>query len=84
MAAAQRHGILVAAFAGTPANARRLRSHGIHCLAVTTDLAVVAEGVRTLLETDDDGAMPASPRSPGRTRPGDSPRQGEADHEGWP
>jgi 4-hydroxy-2-oxoheptanedioate aldolase len=53
VAAAQRHGILVAAFAGSPANARRLRAHGIHALAVTTDLAVVAEGVRALLAADD-------------------------------
>ena len=44
VAAAPRHGILVAGFAGTPANARRLRAHGIQCLAVTTDVAVVAEG----------------------------------------
>jgi 4-hydroxy-2-oxoheptanedioate aldolase len=84
VAAAGRHGILVAAFAGTPANAQRLRAHGIHCLAVTTDLAVVAEGVRTVLASDDDGDEPTSPRHPDRNRPGDSPRQGEADHEGWP
>ena len=84
VAAAKRHGILVAAFAGNPANARRLRAHGIHCLAVTTDLAVVDEGVRALLESDDDGVAPASPRHSGSNRPGDSPRQGEADHEGWP
>ena len=84
VAAAGRHGILVAAFAGTPANARRLRAHGIHCLAVTTDLAVVDEGVRALLESDDDTAAAPTPREPSRTDPGDSPRQGEADHEGWP
>ena len=53
VAAAQRHGILVAGFAGTPVNARRLRAHGIRCLAVTTDLAVVAEGVRAVLSADD-------------------------------
>ena len=56
--AAERHGILVAAFAGTPSNARRLRAHGIHCLAVTTDLAVVAEGARVLLRDDSAGPDP--------------------------
>ena len=35
-------------------NARRLRAHGIQCLAVTTDLAVVAEGARAVLAADDD------------------------------
>lgn len=54
VAAAQRHGILVGAFAGTPVNARRLRAHGIRCLAVTTDLAIVAEGSRALLAAADD------------------------------
>ena len=52
VAAAERHGILMAGFAGTAANARRLRAHGIRCLAVTTDLAVVAEGARALLAAD--------------------------------
>jgi 4-hydroxy-2-oxoheptanedioate aldolase len=55
--AAERHGILVGAFAGTPANAQRLRAHGIRCLAVTTDLAVVAEGSRALLAADE-GSQP--------------------------
>lgn len=55
VAAAQRHGILVAAFAGTPANAGRLRAHGIRCLAVTTDVAVVATGARAVLAADDGG-----------------------------
>jgi 4-hydroxy-2-oxoheptanedioate aldolase len=50
--AARRHGILVGAFAGTPDTARRLRVHGIHCLAVTTDVAVVAEGCRAVLHAD--------------------------------
>ena len=50
--AARRHGILVGAFAGTPANALRLRAHGIHCLALTTDLAVVATGAAALLAED--------------------------------
>lgn len=54
VAAAERHGILVGGFAGTPANARRLRAHGIRCLAVTTDLAVVAEGARVVLAADED------------------------------
>jgi 4-hydroxy-2-oxoheptanedioate aldolase len=53
VAAAGRHGLLVGAFAGSPANARRLRAHGIRCLAVTTDVAVVAEGVSALLAADD-------------------------------
>ncbi len=53
--AAQRRGILVAGFAGTPANARRLRTHGIRCLAVTTDVAVVAQGVAAVLAADDPG-----------------------------
>jgi 4-hydroxy-2-oxoheptanedioate aldolase len=62
VAAARRHGILVAAFAGTPANAQRLRAHGITCLAVTTDLAVVEAGARTLLAEDDDGGGALTPR----------------------
>jgi 4-hydroxy-2-oxoheptanedioate aldolase len=53
VAAAGRHGILVGAFAGNPENARRLREHGIRCLAVTTDVAVVAEGTRRVLAADD-------------------------------
>jgi 4-hydroxy-2-oxoheptanedioate aldolase len=52
VAAATRHGILVGAFAGNPGNAARLRAHGIHCLAVATDLGVVAEGCRSLLAAD--------------------------------
>jgi 4-hydroxy-2-oxoheptanedioate aldolase len=58
VAAARRSGILVAGFAGTPGNARRLREHGIRCLAVTTDLAVVATGCRAVLEADE-GFTPA-------------------------
>ncbi|HSF98161.1 MAG TPA: aldolase/citrate lyase family protein [Ornithinibacter sp.] len=57
VAAAARHGILAGAFAGSPANAARLRAHGIHCLAVATDLGVVAEGCRSLLSAD--GVTPA-------------------------
>jgi 4-hydroxy-2-oxoheptanedioate aldolase len=53
--AAQRHGILVAGFAGTPANAQRLRAHGIRCLAVSTDVAVVAEGAAAVLAADGGG-----------------------------
>lgn len=52
VAAAARHGILVGAFAGSPVAAARLRDHGIHCLAVATDLGVVAEGCRSLLAAD--------------------------------
>ena len=58
VAAAERHGILVGAFAGTPGNARRLRQHGIRCLAVATDVAVVAEGSRALLAADDEASQP--------------------------
>lgn len=53
VAAAERHGILVAGFAGTAANARRLRAHGIRCLAVSTDVAVVAQGASAVLAEDD-------------------------------
>ena len=49
VAAAARHGILLGAFAGSPGNAARLRAHGIDCLAVATDVGVVAEGCRSLL-----------------------------------
>lgn len=55
VAAARRHGILVAAFAGTPAIAQRLRAHGIRCLAVTTDVAVVAQGAAAVLADDSGG-----------------------------
>lgn len=58
VAAARRHGILVGGFAGTPDAARRMRAHGIRCLAVTTDVAVVAEGTRSLLAAFDDGPPP--------------------------
>lgn len=51
-AAAARHGILVGAFAGNPGNAARFRAHGIHCLAVATDLGVVDQGCRSLLAED--------------------------------
>lgn len=66
VAAARRHRILVGAFAGTADNARRLRAHGIRCLAVTTDVAVVAAGMRSVLSALDDS--PAA-RGPGVTRP---------------
>ena len=41
-------------FPGRPddAAAARLRPHGIHCLAVATDLGVVTEGCRSLLAED--------------------------------
>ena len=69
--AARSHGILVGAFAGTPSNATELRAHGIHCLAVTTDLAVVAAGVREVLAADDgpegeSGFVDGSPAAVGR------------------
>ncbi|MFC7491358.1 MULTISPECIES: HpcH/HpaI aldolase family protein [unclassified Knoellia] len=47
--AAERAGIGVAAFAGTPERARVLGERGYDCLAVTTDTAVVAAGTETLL-----------------------------------
>ncbi len=50
VAAARSHGILVGGYAGSPATARRMRAHGIRCLAVTTDAAVVDEGARRLLD----------------------------------
>ncbi len=55
VAAAERQGILVGAFAGSPEVARRLRGHGIGFLAVTTDSAVVAAGVRAVLDADGAG-----------------------------
>lgn len=51
--AATSSGARVGAFAGTPRNAAALREHGIHCLAVTTDLAVVAAGVEAVLHADE-------------------------------
>ncbi len=52
VAAAAATGIDVGAFAGGPDTARRLRDHGIQCLAVTTDLAIVDAGVQAALATD--------------------------------
>ncbi|HMM95044.1 aldolase/citrate lyase family protein [Phycicoccus sp.] len=49
VAAAERQGILVGAFAGNPSAAARLRAHGIGFLAVTTDAALLASGARTVL-----------------------------------
>ena len=49
VAAAARQGILVGAFAGTPERAGRLAAHGVGTLAVTTDAAVLAAGVRAVL-----------------------------------
>ncbi len=48
--AAAEAGIGVGAYAGSPGMARRLRAHGIRCLAVTTDLAVVDAGVAAVLQ----------------------------------
>ncbi|NHA66563.1 aldolase/citrate lyase family protein [Phycicoccus flavus] len=54
VAAARRQGIDTAGFAGTPGNARRMRAHGLDHVAVTTDAAVVAAGVRAVLAELDD------------------------------
>lgn len=53
VSAAQRQGIEVGAFGGSPQNALRLRGHGIGHLAVATDAAVVAAGVRAVLDAVD-------------------------------
>ena len=42
------------AVASSVKTAERLRSHGIGCLAVTTDLALVTEGARAALAADHD------------------------------
>lgn len=51
VAAAHRHGVLVGAFAGSPEAAARLREHGIDCLAVTTDAALLAVGAAAVLDS---------------------------------
>ncbi|MFQ6171373.1 HpcH/HpaI aldolase family protein [Oryzobacter sp. R7] len=51
--AGRRHGVLVGAFAGTPGNVARLRAHGIGCLAVTTDAALLALGAAAVLAAVD-------------------------------
>lgn len=48
-AAADAAGIGVAAFAGTPERARVLRDRGFDCLAVATDVSVIAAGADSLL-----------------------------------
>lgn len=50
VAAARRHGVLVGAFAGSPEVATLLRAHGIGCLAVTTDTALLAIGAAAVLD----------------------------------
>ena len=50
VAAAERQGIDVGAFAGTPENSRRFRAFGIGFLAVTNDAEVVQAGARALLD----------------------------------
>lgn len=52
VAAAEGADIGVGAFAGSPDVARRLRAHGIQCLAVTTDVAIVQAGVEAALAAD--------------------------------
>jgi 4-hydroxy-2-oxoheptanedioate aldolase len=47
--AAEAAGIGVAAFAGTPERARTLRDRGFDCLAVATDLSVLAAGADRIL-----------------------------------
>ena len=49
VAAAQRQGILVGGFAGTPERAALMAEHGIGVVAVTTDIALVEAGVRAVL-----------------------------------
>jgi 4-hydroxy-2-oxoheptanedioate aldolase len=50
--AAREAGIVVGAFAGNADNVNRLRERGVHCLAITTDLAIVEHGSRAALEAD--------------------------------
>jgi 4-hydroxy-2-oxoheptanedioate aldolase len=50
--AAREAEIMVAAFAGNAENAKRLREREVHCLAITTDLAIVEHGSRAALEAD--------------------------------
>ncbi|MBR7741770.1 aldolase [Phycicoccus sp. BSK3Z-2] len=50
VAAAERQGIAVGAFAGTPENTALLRAQGIGFVAVTSDAAVVAAGARAVLD----------------------------------
>jgi 4-hydroxy-2-oxoheptanedioate aldolase len=52
VAAAREAGITVGAFAGSADNAKRLRERGVHCLAITTDVAIVEHGSRSALEAD--------------------------------
>ena len=47
--AAEVAGIGIAAFAGTPERARTLRDRGFDCLAVATDISVIAAGADTVL-----------------------------------
>ncbi|MEO7422365.1 MAG: aldolase/citrate lyase family protein [Ornithinibacter sp.] len=52
VAAAGASSIGVGAFAGSADVATRMRAHGIRCLAVTTDLAIVDAGVAAALTAD--------------------------------
>lgn len=55
VAAAAGHGRTVAAFAGDPAKVEPLRAHGIHAIAVATDIALTDLGARAVLELTDEG-----------------------------
>jgi 4-hydroxy-2-oxoheptanedioate aldolase len=59
--AARDAGIMVAAFAGDADNSTRLRERGVHCLAITTDLAIVEHGSRAALEADGSAPGATSP-----------------------
>jgi 4-hydroxy-2-oxoheptanedioate aldolase len=50
--AAREAGTMVGAFAGNADYAKRLRERDVHCLAITTDLAIVEHGSRAALEAD--------------------------------
>lgn len=60
LAAARRHDIEVAAFAGDPSRVPALRALGIDRIAVATDIALVALGARAVLDLTED----TYPRSP--------------------
>ena len=47
--AAEAAGIGIAAFAGSPERARTLRDRGFDCLAVATDISVIAAGADEIL-----------------------------------
>ena len=49
VAAAADHGLSAGVFAGSPAVADRVRTHGLNCIAVATDLWLVAQGAAAAL-----------------------------------